>query len=39
MEETRNVYISLVGKPPGMYPLRKLRNRWEDNIKADLEDR
>jgi hypothetical protein len=36
MEEKRNVYRLLVGKPEGKIPLRKLRCRWIDNIKMDL---
>jgi hypothetical protein len=30
------VYRVLVGKPEGKRPLERLRDRWEDNIKADL---
>jgi hypothetical protein len=26
----------LVGEPEGKRPLRRLRRRWEDNIKMDL---
>jgi hypothetical protein len=26
----------LVGKPEGKRPLRRLKSRWEDNIKTDL---
>jgi hypothetical protein len=34
------VQNSLFGKPEGMRPLRRMRRRWEDNIKTDLrEDR
>jgi hypothetical protein len=25
----------LVGKPEGMRPLRRLKHRWEDNIRMD----
>ena len=27
----------LVGKPEGKRPLERLRRRWEDNIKMDLQ--
>jgi hypothetical protein len=36
MEEKRNVYRFLVGKPEGRRPLGKPRRRWLDNIKMDL---
>jgi len=32
------VYIVLVGKPEGRRPLGRPRNRWEDNIKMDLQE-
>jgi hypothetical protein len=32
------VYRVLVGKPEGKRPLERPRRRWEDNIKADLQD-
>ena len=35
MEQSRNVYRVLVGKSEER-PLRRLRFRWEDNIKMDL---
>ena len=35
MEEGRGVHKVLVGKPEGKRPLRRLRRRWEDNIKMD----
>jgi len=38
MGEERGVYILLVGKPEGRRPLGKLRRRWEDNIKKDLQE-
>jgi hypothetical protein len=38
MGEGRNVYIFLLGKPEGKRPLGRLRCRWEDNIKMDLEE-
>ena len=28
----------LVGKPEGKKPLGRLRRRWEDNIKMDLQE-
>ena len=36
MEQSRNAYRVLVGKPEGKGPLRRPRRRWEDNIKMDL---
>ena len=36
MEESRNAYRVLVGKPEGKRPLGRPRRRWEDNIKMDL---
>jgi transcription termination factor 2 len=36
MEEKRNVYRSLVGKPEGKRPLGRPRRRWIDNIKMDV---
>jgi hypothetical protein len=36
MEEKRNVYRLLVGKPEGRRPLGRPRRRWIDNIKLDL---
>jgi hypothetical protein len=36
MEEKRNAYGILVGKPKGKRPLGRHRNRWEDNIQMDL---
>jgi len=34
MGERRHVYMVSVGKPEGKRPLRRLRCRWEDNIKV-----
>jgi hypothetical protein len=34
----RGVYRVLVGKPEGKGPLDRPRHRWEDNIKADLQE-
>jgi hypothetical protein len=39
MEEKRNAYRSLVGKPEGKRPLGKPICRWEYNINMDLRDR
>jgi hypothetical protein len=36
MEEKRNAYRLLVGKPEGKSPLGRPRRRWVDNIKMDL---
>jgi hypothetical protein len=36
--EGRGVYRILVGKPEGKRPLVRPRRRWEDNIKADLQE-
>ena len=38
MEQSRNEYIILVGKPEEKMPLRSPRHRWEDNIKMDLRE-
>jgi hypothetical protein len=38
MWEERGVHRVLVGKPEGKRPLGKLRRRWEDNIKMDLQE-
>jgi len=35
--ERRSVYRVLVGKPEGKRPLGRLRHRWENNIKMDLQ--
>jgi len=32
------VYRVLVGKPNGKRPLGRVRCRWEDNIKMDLQE-
>ena len=34
----RGVYRVLVGKPERKRPLGRLRRRWEDNIKTDLQE-
>jgi hypothetical protein len=36
MEEDRNVYKVLMGKPEGKRPLGRPRRRWEDVIRMDL---
>jgi hypothetical protein len=36
MEENRNAYSLLMGKPEGRRPLGRARRRWIDNIKMDL---
>ena len=38
MEEERGVHKVLVGKHEGKRPLGRLRRRWEDNIKMDLQE-
>ena len=38
MGEKRGVYRVLMGKPEGKRPLWRLRRRWEDNIKMDLQE-
>jgi hypothetical protein len=38
MGEGRGMYRVLVGKPEGKRPLGRPRRRWEDNIKADLQE-
>ena len=36
MEQFRNAYRVLVGKPESKISLERPRHRWEDNIKIDL---
>jgi hypothetical protein len=38
MEEKRNAYRILVGKPEGERPPGSPRSRWVDNIKMDLRE-
>ena len=38
MEEGRGVHRILVGKPEGKRPVGRLRHRWEDNIKMDIQE-
>jgi hypothetical protein len=37
MGEDRGVHRVLVGKPEAKRPLGRLRLKWEDNIKMDLQ--
>jgi hypothetical protein len=36
LEEKRNAYSILVGKPEGKIPLGRPRHRWVDNIKMNV---
>jgi len=36
--ERRGVNMALVWNPEGKRPLGRLRHRWEDNIKMDLQE-
>ena len=36
MDQSRNAYIVLVGKPEGKRPLGRPRGRLEDNIEVNL---
>jgi hypothetical protein len=38
MEEKRNAYRILVGKPEGRRPLGRPRRMWVGNIKMDLRE-
>jgi hypothetical protein len=38
MEDMRNVYKILVGKPEGKRLLRRPRHRWEGNIKINIKE-
>ena len=38
MGEERGIYRVLVGKPEGRRPLGRLRRRWVDNIRMDLQE-
>jgi len=38
MEEMRDAYNSLCGKPEGKRPLGRPRRRWEDNIRMDIRE-
>jgi hypothetical protein len=37
MGESKSVYRVLVGKPEEKIPLRKPKNKWEDNIKMNYQ--
>ena len=38
LEESRGGYRVLLGEPEGKRPLEKLKHRWEDHIKMDLQE-
>jgi hypothetical protein len=38
MEEERDVYRILMGKPEGKIPLGRPRRKWEDGIRMDLRE-
>ena len=38
MEEGRSAFKILTSNPTGKRPLRRLRRRWEDNIRMGLKD-
>jgi hypothetical protein len=38
MGRGRGLYRIFVGKPEGKRQLRKLRYRWEDSIRMDLQE-
>jgi hypothetical protein len=38
MGERSAIYRGLVGKPEGTRPLERIRRRWEDNIKMNLQE-
>jgi hypothetical protein len=38
MEERRNAYMVLLGKPEGKRPLGGPRHRWEHNINMNLRE-
>jgi hypothetical protein len=38
MEERRDIYRVLVGKPEGKRLLGRPRRKWKDNIKMDLQE-
>ena len=38
MEQSRNAYRDLVGKPEVNRPLGRPRRRWENSIKMDLSE-
>ena len=38
MEQTKNAFTALLGRPEEERPLGRPRRRWEDNITVDLRD-
>jgi hypothetical protein len=38
LRERRGVYRVLVGKPEERIPFGRIRRRWEDNIKTDIQE-
>jgi hypothetical protein len=38
MGRRSSIYKDMVGKLEGKRPLGRLRRRWEDNIKLDLQE-
>jgi hypothetical protein len=38
MDEMRNAYKVQVGKREGKKSLRRVKRKWEDNIRMDLRD-
>ena len=38
MEDGRNAFKILTGKPTGKRPLGRPRSRWKDNIRMDLKE-
>ena len=38
MDEGRSAFKILTGKSTGTRPLGRLRRRWEDNIRMELEE-
>jgi hypothetical protein len=38
VEEIRNSYSNLVGKPEGKRPHVRTRHRWEDSIRMEVRD-
>jgi hypothetical protein len=38
IEEGRDVYRVLVGQPEGKRPLGRIRRKWEDKVKMDLQE-
>ena len=38
MEEGRSAFKIVIGRPTGKIPLRRLRRRWEENIRMDFRE-